>query len=85
MNYAEVGNEDNLGLGGSSYRTRFQLFYDAIKAKYPQMTIMASTIANPLPDDAAGDWHDYSPPDRFIDRFNHFDNLPGGHKYLVGE
>ncbi|KAH8658025.1 alpha-L-arabinofuranosidase A [Xylariales sp. PMI_506] len=86
INFVEIGNEDNLSGGGASYPLRLELFYDAISAQYPDIYIIASTIAYSLPGDAGGDYHDYSPPDRLVSRFNIFDNLPGdGHKYLLGE
>ena len=33
LKYIEIGNEN----GGPAYHERYALFYDAIKAKYPQM------------------------------------------------
>src|ERR1700743_2124063 len=40
INYVEVGNEDNLNGGGSSYAAyRFNDFYNAIKNKYPHMMV----------------------------------------------
>lgn len=86
INYVEIGNEDNLGGGGASYPFRLSLFYNAIKARYPDIYVIASTIAYGLPGSAGGDYHDYSPPDRLVQRFNIFDNLVGdGHKYLLGK
>lgn len=39
----EVGNEDSLSEGGPSYRKyRFDMFYKAIKAKYPDMMVIVS-------------------------------------------
>ena len=35
LRYVEVGNEDWLNMGTASYDERFTMFYDAIKAKYP--------------------------------------------------
>ena len=34
----EIGNEN----GGPAYQERYALFYDAIKAKYPQMHLVAN-------------------------------------------
>ena len=42
LRYVEIGNEDNLGGGPRTYDARFTVFYDAIKAKYPQIQIIAS-------------------------------------------
>lgn len=42
LRYVQVGNEDWLNQGGPSYDGRFTLFYDAIKAKYPQLKVISS-------------------------------------------
>jgi alpha-N-arabinofuranosidase len=42
LNYVEIGNEDNLGGGARTYEERFGQFFDAIKAKYPQIKIIAT-------------------------------------------
>jgi alpha-L-arabinofuranosidase len=46
MTYVEVGNEDSLSGGTATYRGpqgRFAMFYDAIKAKYPNLQVIATT------------------------------------------
>lgn len=42
LRYVEVGNEDWLNGGLQNYNLRFPPFYDAIKAKYPQLKIISS-------------------------------------------
>jgi len=42
LEYVEVGNEDGFDKSGS-YEGRFVQFYDAIKAKYPQLKVISST------------------------------------------
>jgi len=42
LNYIEVGNEDNFDRTGS-YDARYTQFYDAIKAKHPNLQIIATT------------------------------------------
>ncbi len=42
LHYVEVGNEDFFDRSGS-YEGRFAQFYDAIKAKYPQLQIISTT------------------------------------------
>ena len=42
LEYVEVGNEDQFDRSGS-YDGRFAQFFDAIKAKYPQLQIIATT------------------------------------------
>jgi alpha-N-arabinofuranosidase len=50
LNYIEVGNEDWFDRSGS-YDDRFAQFYDAIKAKYPQLQLIATTkIKSRVPD-----------------------------------
>ena len=50
LNYVEVGNEDWFDRSGS-YDGRFTQFYDAIKAKYPALQIIATTkVKNRTPD-----------------------------------
>jgi alpha-N-arabinofuranosidase len=48
LNYVEIGNEDFFDKSGS-YDARFSQFYDAIKAKYPQLQII-STVGNDHPE-----------------------------------
>ena len=50
LHYVEVGNEDWFDRSGS-YDGRFTQFFDAIKAKYPQLQIIATTrVTNRVPD-----------------------------------
>jgi alpha-N-arabinofuranosidase len=50
LHYIEVGNEDFADHSGS-YDGRFAQFYDAIKAKYPQLQIIATTrVKSRVPD-----------------------------------
>jgi alpha-N-arabinofuranosidase len=48
LHYVEIGNEDWFDKAGS-YDARFAQFYDAIKAKYPQLKTI-STIGNDQPE-----------------------------------
>ena len=41
LNYVEIGNEDGFDLSGS-YAQRYLQFYDAIKAKYPNLHIIST-------------------------------------------
>ena len=50
LNYIEVGNEDWFDRSGS-YDKRFAQFYDAIKAKYPQLQLIATAkVKSRVPD-----------------------------------
>ncbi len=42
MQYVEVGNEDGGDNQPGSYETRFAQFYDAIKARYPNLKVIAT-------------------------------------------
>ena len=43
LHYVEIGNEDAFDRSGS-YDGRFAQFYDAFKAKYPKLQLIATTI-----------------------------------------
>jgi len=72
LQYVEIGNEDWFDKS-KSYDGRFAQFYDAIKAKYPQLKII-STIGNDQPENAhvhsrkpdMTDEHYYRSVDEFI-------------------
>ena len=77
LNYVEIGNEDNLWNGESSYIAyRWNLFFDAIHAKYPDLTLISSTqdqtVAGP---GSAWDFHIYTRPDDFVSKFDYWDNV----------
>ncbi|KAF6802978.1 alpha-L-arabinofuranosidase, partial [Colletotrichum sojae] len=80
LKYVQIGNEENLTGGLESYEEyRLEMFYAAIKAKYPDLTIMASTsgfTSNLMRPDVAGDQHKYTIPDRFVgEYFGFFDHI----------
>lgn len=101
LNYVEIGNEDWLAGfpdGWNSYLDyRFPMFYDAIKAVYPDMQIISSAASSDpsgdqeggesprfqqLPPDAIGDYHPYREPDELVEEFDRFDNEYG---HIIGE
>ena len=85
IKYVEVGNEDNLNNGLSSYKSyRFAAFYDAISEKYPDIQVLASTIDMTLEGKAGGDYHLYDTPDNFVKKFDFFDNQSSDHPILLG-
>jgi alpha-N-arabinofuranosidase len=87
ISYVEVGNEDNLSNGGSSYEAyRFQAFKDAINEKYPDILVMASTAAYNFAEteNVGEDYHQYTRPDYFVGQFNFFDNFTKGFKTMIG-
>ncbi|GAB7349405.1 hypothetical protein MBLNU459_g8522t1 [Dothideomycetes sp. NU459] len=94
--FVEIGNEDFLNNGLPTYQERFNMFYDAIHAAYPNITIIASTSAAAetgcskncgisVPAGVIQDVHQYLPPDAFVTNFNFFDNWPRNQPLFVGE
>jgi len=59
LNYVEVGNEDFFDGSGSYNAYRFPMFYDAIKAAYPQLKIIATASVTSRTPDVIDD-HYYS-------------------------
>lgn len=86
VSYVEVGNEDYLNGGTSSYNSyRFQSFYDAVRAMYPSTNVI-STI-DPPPDgiQTIADLHWYYNQDTFASRYNYFDNADRSQPVIIGE
>ncbi|THV96292.1 Arabinosidase A [Aureobasidium pullulans] len=94
INYVEIGNEDMLNKGLDNYQSRFDMYYEAIHAAYPNMTIISSVAPGStggngsginVPEGAYQDLHQYLPPKDFIAKFNTFDNWDRSQPLLVGE
>ena len=92
LHYVEIGNEDFFDKSGS-YDGRFAQFYDAIKAKYPQLECIA-TVGNEQPEGRRVhsrrpdlvDEHYYSPVAAFLKESGRFDNYDRrGPAIFVGE
>ncbi|MEK7678334.1 MAG: alpha-L-arabinofuranosidase C-terminal domain-containing protein [Verrucomicrobiota bacterium] len=84
MKYLEIGNEN----GGPAYHERWELFYRAIKAKYPEIQLIANVWGgyptNLMPDIV--DEHYYSHPEFFIQQAHKYDSYKrNGPKIFVGE
>jgi alpha-N-arabinofuranosidase len=85
IKYVEVGNEDNLWGGLDSYKSyRLKTFYDAIKAKYPDIFIFSSTDEF-VYKESGQDYHKYTRPDYSVSQFDLFDNWDDGHPIIIGE
>ncbi|HEY4759924.1 MAG TPA: alpha-L-arabinofuranosidase C-terminal domain-containing protein [Thermoguttaceae bacterium] len=84
LKYMEIGNEN----GGPPYFERYALFYDAIKAKYPEMNLIADQWNKKLAKRPIEilDEHYYSSPEFFIVNANKYDSYDRkAHKIYVGE
>ena len=84
LHYVEIGNEDEFDHSGS-YDGRYRQFYKAIKAKYPNLQLIATTPLKHFRPDVLDD-HYYKRADDFFDFVNHYDNADrNGPKIFVGE
>ena len=84
LKYMEIGNEN----GGPAYRERWPLFVKAIKAKYPDMKLIANVWSgypkDPPPDFV--DEHYYDRPEFFMKASTKYDNYDRkGPGVFVGE
>jgi alpha-L-arabinofuranosidase len=84
LKYIEIGNEN----GGPIYFAHYAMFYDAIKAKYPEMNLIADSWGGRPTDRPVEilDEHYYSNPEFFINSVHKYDNYDRkGPKIYVGE
>ena len=68
LNYMEIGNENS----GATYQEHYALFHDALKAKYPDITLVANGPTQKRTADIV-DEHHYSAPRYFRDHADMFD------------
>ena len=81
LKYMEIGNEN----GGPAYQERYALFHDAIRARYPEMTLIADVPTDRRRADIV-DEHYYSSPEFFISNASRYDSYDrSGPKIYVGE
>jgi len=81
LKYLEIGNENS----GPAYEERYARFYDAVKARYPEVQLIANVPVTSRPMDLV-DEHYYSSPEWFAlqsHRYDHTDRR--GPKIYVGE
>jgi alpha-N-arabinofuranosidase len=84
LTYIEIGNEDWFDRSGS-YEGRFSQFYDAIKKKYPQLQLIATTPVKSRKPDVIDD-HFYRSAEQFFSDVHHYDKTDrNGPKIFVGE
>ncbi|MFF0088949.1 LamG-like jellyroll fold domain-containing protein [Streptomyces canus] len=84
LEYVEIGNEDWFD-GSGSYDSRFTDFYDAIKAKYPHLKLIATTTVTSRTPDLI-DEHYYLAPSAAQAATHKYDNRDrASTKVFVGE
>ena len=71
IKYLEIGNENS----GATYQANYKVFYDAIKAKYPDVITIADQRIPNAPVEIV-DEHYYVNPARFFGMANQYDNTP---------
>ncbi len=94
LSYVEIGNEDGFDMSGS-YERRYIQFYDAIKAKYPQLKIISTVggkdplgqrVKAPIRSLEVLDEHYYRNAWEMQEDAAHYDNYDrNGPKIFVGE
>ena len=84
LSYVEIGNEDWFDTSGS-YEGRYAQFYKAIKAKYPQLQLIATAPLTRMKPDVLDD-HYYKRADEFFEMVKKYDDADrNGPKIFVGE
>lgn len=78
LKYVEIGNENY----GPEYHERYKKFYQAIKARYPQLTIIANQAVPDAPVEMI-DEHHFTHSQEFPNRFSHYEGE--GTPIYVGE
>ncbi|TVY84782.1 putative alpha-L-arabinofuranosidase A [Lachnellula suecica] len=101
IKYVEIGNEDFFDGSGSYTNYRFMMFYNAIHAKYPSISIISSLCigsdpgrtcssgsgwtTTKPPPGVISDLHLYKSSDAMVGLFHEFDNAPRNYPILIGE
>ena len=84
LSYVEVGNEDYFDRT-KGYEERYAQFYKGIKAKYPNLQIIATMPIKNMKADVVDD-HYYRSAKQFYDDVHHYDTIDrNGPKIFVGE
>jgi alpha-L-arabinofuranosidase len=84
LEYVEIGNEDQFDKSGT-YNDRYTQFYKAIKAKYPDLQLIATTRVTSVKPDVIDD-HYYLSAQQFFNDVHHYDHTDrNGPKIFVGE
>lgn len=87
LKYVEIGNEDGLSSGPRTYEERFAAFYDEVKAKYPELQIIATMPVHQRHPDVVDD-HFYRSARQMQRDVHHYDPEKisrSGPKIFVGE
>jgi alpha-N-arabinofuranosidase len=83
LNYVEVGNEDQFDNQAGSYDGRFTQFFDAIKAKYPSLQVIATTPVTTRKPDFVDEHYYRNSEDEMASHAHDYDTRPRGAGPLV--
>ena len=84
LTYVEIGNEDQFDRS-NNYEGRYTQFYKAIKAKYPDLQLIATMPLKAMKPDVQDDHYYVRTTQNFADA-NHYDKIDrNGPKIFVGE
>ena len=84
LSYVEIGNEDEFD-HSKTYDGRYAQFYKAIKARYPELQLIATTPVKGMVPDMIDD-HYYKKAEEFYAMDSHYDTMDrNGPKIFVGE
>jgi len=85
MKYLGIGNENGWGNTLAAYEARYALFHDALKKRYPDLQLIATTPIRGRPMDVI-DEHYYQTPEWFVQQSRKYDTYDRkGPKVYVGE
>jgi alpha-N-arabinofuranosidase len=86
LEMVEIGNEDNFDREQGSYEGRFAQFFDAIKARYPQIKVISSTRGTLRVPDILDEHYYRRSEDEMASHAHDYDARPRtGPKVFVGE
>jgi alpha-L-arabinofuranosidase len=86
LEYVEVGNEDQFDRQPGSYDGRFTQFFDAIRAKYPQLKVIATTKTTTRTPDVIDEHYYRNSEDEMASHAHDYDTRSRtGPKVFVGE
>jgi alpha-N-arabinofuranosidase len=86
LDYVEVGNEDNFDREAGGYERRFDQFFDAIKAKYPKIEVIATAPVTARPADLIDEHYYRNSADEMAFHANDYDSRRrSNQKVFVGE
>jgi alpha-L-arabinofuranosidase len=79
LQYVEVGNEDGGDREYGSYETRFAQFFDAIKAKYPNLKVIATDPVTTRPADVIDEHYYRRSENEMVSHSNDYDSIRRGY------